>query len=96
MTTVYIPDDNEREQVKALLTLAAEGLAAEVLEGTEQERAAVQLGRALGRCPAHIVLSCNGSQAEYVWPQDWERAVRDYARGTALGAVVTIAQQVTA
>lgn len=99
MTAAYIPDDSERAQVKALLSLAAEGLAADVLEGTEHQKAAVQLGRALGRGAAHVVLSSGTGHAEYSWPQDWERAVRDYAQATAFGEAVTIRhhpQQATA
>lgn len=76
------------DQIKALLTLAADGVAAEVLEGTEQEKAAVTLGRLLGRAPAQLVLTCRGDERRYDWPAEWERAITDHARATAAGASV--------
>jgi hypothetical protein len=75
------------DEVCALLALAASGVAAGVIEGTAQEKAAVHLGRMLGREPGTVVLSCRGREATYRWPEDWQRAVRDYARGVPLGGV---------
>ncbi len=80
-------DHDEHEQLKALLTLAASGLAAEVVDGTPEEDAAVHLGRLLGRDPATVVLTCNGREAVYRWPANWRRAVDAYARATTFGPV---------
>lgn len=79
---------DDTEQLKALLTFAADGLAAEVLDGTEQERAAVLLGRLLGRERTTLVLTCRGEQRRYRWPEQWERAVTDHGRATSNGATV--------
>ena len=76
--------------IKALLALAASGVAADVIDGTEQERAAVQLGRQLGREAGVIVMSCQGQSELYRWPLDWERAVRHYAHGGARGTTVDV------
>jgi hypothetical protein len=88
MTAPVRPD--EADTIKALLSLAASGVAADVVDGTEQERAAVQLGRQLGRDPGAVGLICQGKQVTYAWPADWQRAVRDYARGLADGAAVDV------
>lgn len=77
------------EQIKALLTLASDGLAAEVLDGTEQEKSAVTLGRLLGRGRVRLVLTCRGDERRYDWPMEWERAIADHARATGNGAEVT-------
>lgn len=93
MSRISIPHDNDVVQLKALLTLAADGLAAEVLEGTEQERAAVILGRLFGRDPIRLVLTCRDDERQYDWPADWQRALADYARATAAGATVDARSQ---
>lgn len=87
MSATYIAHE-DAAQLKALLTLAADGLAAEVLEGTEQERSAVTLGRLLGRDRARLVLTCRGHERGYDWPAEWEQAVTDHARATSAGATV--------
>lgn len=86
MTAIFA--DEDAAQIKALLTLAADGLAAEVLDGTEQEKSAVTLGRLLGRTPARLVLTRLGDERIYDWPAEWDRAIADHARATAAGATV--------
>ncbi|MBW3646816.1 MAG: hypothetical protein KY440_03435 [Actinobacteria bacterium] len=87
MSAIYIADE-DAAQIKALLTLAADGLAAEVLDGTEQEKSAVTLGRLLGRDRVQLVLTCRGDERRYDWPTEWDRAIADHARATAAGATV--------
>ena len=90
MTAACIADDNdERDTLKALLTLAASGLAAEVVDGSKREDAVVHLGRLLGRGPGTVVLSCRGHEVAHRWPDDWQRAVADYARAVESGDPVT-------
>lgn len=87
MTATYIADE-DAPQIKALLTLAADGLAGDVIDGTEQERAALILGKLLRREPATLVLSCRGEERTYRWPSEWQRAIADHARATSAGATV--------
>ena len=91
MTAACIADDNdERDTLKALLTLAASGLAAEVVDGSKREDAVVHLGRLLGRGPGTVVLSCRGHEVAHRWPQDWEQVVTDYARASATDSTVNV------
>lgn len=76
------------DNIRALLTLATEGLAGEIVQGTEQDRAALALGKLAGRKLATLVLVCRGDLRTYAWPAEYERAIADYARATAGGATV--------
>lgn len=87
MTAIYIADE-DAAQIKALLSLAAAGVAADVLDGTELEKAAVTLGRLLGRDRVQLILTCRGDERRYEWPTEWDRAIADHARATAAGAQV--------
>lgn len=94
MTAPNIADDSsDIGTLQALLTLAASGLAAEVIDGTARERAAVQMGQQLGRASGTVLLACQGRDAAYSWPDDWQRAVGDYARAAASGATVSARRQ---
>lgn len=96
MNGASVVGSDDTDTLKALLTLAASGLAADVVDGTAREDAAVHLGRLLGRGPGTVVLTCRGHEVAHRWPQGWEQVVTDYARASATDSTVTVRREVPA
>ena len=73
------------DTTRALLTLAASGVAVEVEQGCDQDEAALWLGRLWGRREGTAVVVRDGLEVAYAWPADWARLLADCTGGQCYG-----------
>lgn len=84
------PAPDEDTTTRALLTLGASGVGAEVLDGVAADRAALRLGATCGRRAGDLTLTYPGEQNRYLWPDAWARAVADLAALEESGVDVSV------
>ncbi len=75
---------------RALLSLAAAGLASEVLEGDDEARAAVAVGRAWGRRRGAVSLTWAGATTSHMWSEEWREVIVEHVRATAASHAVEL------